>query len=237
MEYLYRLYGEGEALLYAGITDDWTRRLREHSRIKPWLTDVLSVKLERYPDRAAVVAAERRAIRSEKPRYNIHHNIGFWGDSEPASTWTAEEVLTLALLALIVGYALYKLTELAAAKYREWKGDRQEYLRWKRDRQQSDAAGPQRPSDAHPARLEAAANNPVTSPRVWAVPDLTSQRAHNPVIVPPSPNATEASPASLGVVAMVVIAASVLSPGTLRFSADITASPPHPNTTLQAPDE
>ena len=73
MEYLYRLYGEQpEALLYAGITDDWTRRMREHWRTKPWAPEILSVRLETYRGaRAAVSAAERAAIRSEGPRYNV----------------------------------------------------------------------------------------------------------------------------------------------------------------------
>lgn len=71
---LYRFYGAGGTLLYIGITNEIPRRLKDHSRDKPWWLGVTSIKVEHYPNRQSVLEAERRAIIAERPLYNDQHN-------------------------------------------------------------------------------------------------------------------------------------------------------------------
>jgi hypothetical protein len=70
-QYLYRLYNRAGSLLYVGITDNVFRRWKEHSRDKPWWTEVHKFTQDWYPDRASVEAAERHAITTERPSYNV----------------------------------------------------------------------------------------------------------------------------------------------------------------------
>jgi GIY-YIG catalytic domain. len=71
---LYRFYGAGGTLLYIGITNEIPRRLKDHSRNKPWWLGVTNIKVEHYPNRQSVLEAERRAIIAERPLYNDQHN-------------------------------------------------------------------------------------------------------------------------------------------------------------------
>lgn len=73
-EAMYRFFDREGSLLYIGITNKVGRRLHEHNDRKPWFTDVVRAEFDHYPDRGSVVIAERNAIRSEHPRYNIQHN-------------------------------------------------------------------------------------------------------------------------------------------------------------------
>jgi hypothetical protein len=70
---LYRFFDVGGDLLYIGITNDPGRRWSRHANDKPWWHEVDRIELERYPDRVAVLAAERKAIQDEHPRYNVAH--------------------------------------------------------------------------------------------------------------------------------------------------------------------
>lgn len=70
-QFLYRLYNRAGFLLYVGITDNVFRRWKEHSRDKPWWSEVHKFTQDWFPDRAAVEAAERHAISSERPLYNV----------------------------------------------------------------------------------------------------------------------------------------------------------------------
>jgi hypothetical protein len=71
---LYRAYDQDGTLLYVGIADDWLRRWREHRKTSAWFAEVGSVKVEGYPDRTSALLAERDAIKSERPKFNISHN-------------------------------------------------------------------------------------------------------------------------------------------------------------------
>jgi transcriptional regulator with XRE-family HTH domain len=72
---LYRLYNEAGTLLYVGITNDSTRRLVQHADGQPWWDEVASVTFASHPDRTAAEAAERLAIRTQAPLYNVRHSI------------------------------------------------------------------------------------------------------------------------------------------------------------------
>lgn len=70
-EALYRFFGEDGVLLYVGITNHLPGRMSEHAVEKPWWLEVQQVKVEHYPTRDDVSAAEQKAILEEHPRYNI----------------------------------------------------------------------------------------------------------------------------------------------------------------------
>ena len=74
--FLYRWFDAEGRLLYVGITNDASRRVAEHVASKPWIGQAAQMTLTHYPDRAAVLAAEKEAIRMEQPAYNIVHNGG-----------------------------------------------------------------------------------------------------------------------------------------------------------------
>ena len=78
--YLYRLYNKAGHLLYVGVTDNVFRRWKEHSRTKPWWSQVHKFTQDWYPNRASVEAAERRAIQTENPVYNVTHSKNFSGN-------------------------------------------------------------------------------------------------------------------------------------------------------------
>lgn len=74
MTTLYRFLDEREVLLYVGITDDFTRRLKEHEDDKVWFGRVKVIRLREYGSRARAARAEREAIKIEKPLHNRQGN-------------------------------------------------------------------------------------------------------------------------------------------------------------------
>lgn len=71
---LYRYYDAGGELLYVGIANDPFRRMAEHRQGKQWWQQVKHLTLEHFPNRKEALTAEREAIKTEHPRYNIQHN-------------------------------------------------------------------------------------------------------------------------------------------------------------------
>lgn len=67
---LYRFYAADGALLYVGISADFPRRVAGHRR-KPWWRERARTTIEVHPTRRAALDAERAAIVTENPRYNI----------------------------------------------------------------------------------------------------------------------------------------------------------------------
>jgi hypothetical protein len=69
---LYRLYDKAGELLYIGITSrQWPARAQQHASSKPWWPQVAAMTFEELPSPEEALVAERRAIATEKPRYNI----------------------------------------------------------------------------------------------------------------------------------------------------------------------
>jgi hypothetical protein len=83
---LYRLYGEGDVLLYVGISGKWPSRMSQHARSKRWWDDVVTVKREVLPTRAEALAAEGRAILDEKPLYNVSLGGGMTAPRQSTGT-------------------------------------------------------------------------------------------------------------------------------------------------------
>jgi predicted GIY-YIG superfamily endonuclease len=79
---LYRLYDAEDHLLYVGISQNFAQRWSQHAGLKPWWADVTKTTVEHFPTRAAALAAEREAIKSEGPIYNVVHNVCRTSDAE-----------------------------------------------------------------------------------------------------------------------------------------------------------
>jgi predicted GIY-YIG superfamily endonuclease len=71
---LYRMYDSARQLLYVGITFDPRTRWKAHGEDKAWWTDVSSIDVQHFTSRTAADRAERRAIRSDRPLYNVAHS-------------------------------------------------------------------------------------------------------------------------------------------------------------------
>jgi hypothetical protein len=73
-ETLYRFYAKDGQLLYVGVTMNPPDRFKDHRHQKEWWPMVSGITMETYDSRAAVLDAERRAIKIEHPKYNVQHN-------------------------------------------------------------------------------------------------------------------------------------------------------------------
>ena len=67
---LYRHYDKDGLLLYVGISLSALNRLSQHKTQSRWFIKIDTVKVTHYTSRKAALAAEKRAIKSEKPKYN-----------------------------------------------------------------------------------------------------------------------------------------------------------------------
>ena len=67
---LYRHWGNGE-LLYVGISLSVVERTRKHSGNAHWFNQIDTITVERFSTREEALKAERAAIVTEKPLYNI----------------------------------------------------------------------------------------------------------------------------------------------------------------------
>lgn len=70
---LYRHYDKDGTLLYVGISLSTVARLGQHKTYSRWFEKIDTIKIERYTSRKAALAAEKRAIKSERPKYNKAH--------------------------------------------------------------------------------------------------------------------------------------------------------------------
>jgi predicted GIY-YIG superfamily endonuclease len=71
--YLYRHFGDGNLLLYVGISLDAIERTSQHKEGAAWWELIRTITIEKFETREEALAAERKAIREEKPLHNIHH--------------------------------------------------------------------------------------------------------------------------------------------------------------------
>lgn len=71
---LYRWHDDRLNLLYVGITHDIKQRSAGHARKSCWWVFATRQDIEWFPNRAAAEAAERSAIKNERPIFNRQHN-------------------------------------------------------------------------------------------------------------------------------------------------------------------
>lgn len=91
MQTLYRHFDKDGVLLYVGISKDPIRRMTQHNKSAKWYNLIATITHETFPTRDAVLLAERKAIRTEKPLYNLRHRphagalaiYYYYNDNEP----------------------------------------------------------------------------------------------------------------------------------------------------------
>jgi len=88
---LYRFYDADDRLLYVGITERGPQRWKEHRKSKGWWTKVVRISTEHFPTRVQALKAEERAIRQEKPAYNVIHNAGAAPPASDPSSWKCDK--------------------------------------------------------------------------------------------------------------------------------------------------
>src|SRR5690349_18388803 len=74
---LYRHYDLWNRLLYVGVSSSSLRRLWEHQRGCCWSHLIATIKIERWESRSLALAAEKQAVRTERPYFNKVH-AGSW---------------------------------------------------------------------------------------------------------------------------------------------------------------
>lgn len=74
---VYRLFGSDDVLLYIGMSGDPEVRWQQHSYGRKWWPDVRRETVRWYDTRDEAAAAEKAAIRAERPKYNLRHNLAF----------------------------------------------------------------------------------------------------------------------------------------------------------------
>ncbi|MFE2710592.1 GIY-YIG nuclease family protein [Streptomyces mirabilis] len=70
---LYRFFDANGALLYVGITKNFGQRWVSHAKKKPWWPKVQRHTAEWFDTRREAEAAEKQAVVSEGPKYNLVH--------------------------------------------------------------------------------------------------------------------------------------------------------------------
>lgn len=73
---LYRVFNPYSVLLYVGQTMQPAVRFRKHAEKTKYWGEVGSIELERFKSLDALTTAEKEAIRTERPVYNVQHNPG-----------------------------------------------------------------------------------------------------------------------------------------------------------------
>ena len=68
---LYRLFGGEGELLYIGISNEYTQRMRGHFRDSDWFPTVREIRIEKCSTREEALFKEREAVQLEKPFHNI----------------------------------------------------------------------------------------------------------------------------------------------------------------------
>lgn len=71
---LYRHFNKGGDLLYVGISISAAMRTYAHEKGSHWFRDVETIKVEWFDSPTEALAAEKAAIKEEKPIHNVVHN-------------------------------------------------------------------------------------------------------------------------------------------------------------------
>lgn len=72
--YIYRAYDANCRLLYIGQTIQPEQRIRNHARQSHWFPEAIEWEFEEVDGWWAMQDAEKAAIKSERPLYNVQHN-------------------------------------------------------------------------------------------------------------------------------------------------------------------
>lgn len=92
---LYRLYDINDQLLYIGIAFDPATRGYQHKKTKSWWPEVAWRDVTWFETRREAEAAEREALRAERPLYNVAGSSGIPAATSPTVRATPAVVETL----------------------------------------------------------------------------------------------------------------------------------------------
>jgi hypothetical protein len=73
MTQLYRHFAADGRLLYVGISVNVIWRIGTHQERSHWFRSISRIEIEHFDSRDAALAAEKTAIRAEKPLFNVQH--------------------------------------------------------------------------------------------------------------------------------------------------------------------
>lgn len=82
--YVYSVYDARGRLIYVGSTRDVIARMKQHVTDSWWITQSVKVRASVYPDILAARTEEKRRIKEQAPRWNIHFLPPRW-------TWTQQQ--------------------------------------------------------------------------------------------------------------------------------------------------
>lgn len=82
---LYRHFDCDGRLLYVGVSLSAIKRTAQHRQRASWFTEITRIEIEWHTSRSAAELAEKRAIKAERPLYNIKHNEAENGSSDQAT--------------------------------------------------------------------------------------------------------------------------------------------------------
>jgi hypothetical protein len=75
--HLYRWFDKAGNLLYVGISNDAIQRFKDgHKRSSNWANLAVKMTSQIYDDRRQALEAEKTAIQTEQPQFNVIHSIG-----------------------------------------------------------------------------------------------------------------------------------------------------------------
>jgi len=87
-QHLYRLWDSKGGLLYVGISKSALGRIGQHFQEKEWASDIASMTIEHFPDRASVERAEKYAIARENPLHNKQRFGGLLNEKPIEDLWS-----------------------------------------------------------------------------------------------------------------------------------------------------
>lgn len=76
--YLYRHFNANNTLLYVGVTHNPSGRFSQHLKNSSWINGVIdggSTTYQKFDSAESARLAEKEAIKSERPRFNVQHNV------------------------------------------------------------------------------------------------------------------------------------------------------------------
>lgn len=71
---LYRHFDIDGKLLYVGISYDVEKRTKQHENLAEWFGEIAEIKTEYFNTRKEAQAAEKEAIKTERPLHNVAHS-------------------------------------------------------------------------------------------------------------------------------------------------------------------
>lgn len=84
---LYRYFNSNGVLIYVGVTGNMDNRHKQHKYSSHWFSKASSRSVKKYTSREEALAAEKEAIKSEEPLFNIEGNLKEVPESEYVSKY------------------------------------------------------------------------------------------------------------------------------------------------------